>query len=262
MRLYYLDDVYSGEPKLLTREIFKGIAECDDMRFVNGKIREACLQCNGREKAKWKMMLPTICYPSAPDFEEYARYCAVYDRHPGWVKLTAKGKKLSARAKEFARPTGLVMVDLDHLDNPKETYRRLCRALADEGRNYREVIVVAHVTPSGEGLRLVVAGDKDRSYTSMQRYIAHLAGALDEFDEVCKDWNRPSYTVPLSYYLRIDGSRLFGEHENEPGYTNHEFGQWQRECAQYMLDFMDEWTEETDNQLDIDAEILKFKKLY
>ena len=32
----------------------------------------------------------------------------------------------------------------------------------------------------------------------------------------------------------------FGEHENEPGYTNHEFGQWQRECAQYMLDFMDE----------------------
>lgn len=261
MNLYYLDSVRSGEPRLLTREIFKGIAECDDMKFVTDKIRQASALGNSREKARWKMMLPTICYPSAPDFEEYARYCAAYDRYPRSVKRTAKGDKLAARAKEFARPTGLVMVDLDHLENPKETYRRLCQALDDEGRNYREVIVVAHVTPSGEGLRLVVAGDKDRSYTSMQRYIAHRAGALDKLDQVCKDWNRPSYTVPMGHYLRIDGQRLFAQHQNEPGFTNYDFGKWQRVSGQQILDFRDEQTKETVNQEDRDNEIHKLKKM-
>ena len=109
------------------------------------------------------------------------------------------GRRLNADAV----PTGLSMYDIDHLDAPREYF-----AHAVEERKEELGIVLAHVTPSMEGLRLVFIIPAGLSLEEAQRWMSQ---QLDDpnYDQSVKDLARSSFAVPEEYILYIDEERLF-----------------------------------------------------
>ncbi len=93
--------------------------------------------------------------------------------------------------------SSLYMVDVDHLDDPVAIWKTL------EGRTAELGIVVAHVTPSRKGLRLVCrCRDGLTSIAANQAWLAAQTGL--EIDAATKDQARLSYLVPASYFLLLD----------------------------------------------------------
>lgn len=105
------------------------------------------------------------------------------------------------RKNDKAQPSGLFMLDIDHVDAPDELWHRI------EGRRQELGIRIAHKTISTHGLRLVAECRPDfGSLEENQRWLAGEIGV--EFDAVCKDWARASFLVPRSYFYLLD-ERVF-----------------------------------------------------
>ena len=69
--------------------------------------------------------------------------------------------------------TGLVMLDFDNLDDPRAAFNRI----KDAGDIERLGILLAHITPSGMGLRIVAKADPERgNLADNQHYIANEIG--------------------------------------------------------------------------------------
>lgn len=104
-----------------------------------------------------------------------------------------------------AVPSGLSMYDVDHINDPRGYYREHVA-----GREAELGVVLAHITPSTEGLRLLfVIPRADMGLDAAQRWMSgRLAGA--GYDEAVKDLARCSFLVPRDYILYLDEERLFG----------------------------------------------------
>ena len=110
----------------------------------------------------------------------------------------------SQRKNELAEPSGLCMVDIDHVDDPKELW------LTIVGRREELGILLAHMTPSRHGLRLIFRCRKGFStLDECQRWMSHEIGVTH--DPACKDWARASYVVPQNYIYFLDAKGLFSE---------------------------------------------------
>lgn len=144
--------------------------------------------------------------------------CAEISRTDDKDKISELKKKLpiitwqayfpGKRVAKEAEPSGLFMLDIDHVDNPFELWSKICRRVEELG------IVVAHATPSGHGLRLVAKCRKEfTTLAECQRWLAEKIGV--EFDEVCKDFARSSFVVPSSYVFFMDGKTLWTENPEE-----------------------------------------------
>lgn len=108
-----------------------------------------------------------------------------------------EGRRLNSEA----QPSGLCMLDIDHIDDP---YKLWCKII---GRREELGILLAHKTPSGHGLRLVFLCRKEfSSLDECQQWMARELGM--EHDPACKDFARSSYLVPDSYVYYYDG-KLF-----------------------------------------------------
>lgn len=97
-------------------------------------------------------------------------------------------------------PTGLVMIDVDHCADPRGCWAHARERLGDI------VVVAAHITPSGRGLRLVCRY-RDK-ITDIARNIRSIAEQLElarfgDVDEVCKDLSRLSFLVPEEDWLLL-----------------------------------------------------------
>ena len=108
--------------------------------------------------------------------------------------------KNGRRKNEEAIPSGLCIYDLDHIPNPREKWAEI-EARKDELR-----ILLAHITPSTEGLRLVfviptVSGENRlMTLAEAQAWMASMLG--DTTYDVCvKDYARCSFLVPREYVL-------------------------------------------------------------
>ena len=118
-------------------------------------------------------------------------------RLPGvtWQAHFPSGSRKNAEAE----PSGLYMLDIDGIDAPA--------ALFDEkvARRLTELdILVAHITPSGRGLRLVaVCRPELDSIEANQIWLAAELGV--KFDAACKDLARFSYLVCHEDFLYFDG---------------------------------------------------------
>lgn len=107
------------------------------------------------------------------------------------------GKRTNANAK----PNGLVLIDIDGLENPLDEYDRLLKA--DWGFMSTSVVLV-YTTPSGHGLRIVFKGMEGMDYVENQHWFgAHFDARIDES---CKDFARCSFAVPSSYIKFISDS--------------------------------------------------------
>ena len=128
---------------------------------------------------------------------------------------SAKGKKGAWRKQKATRLTGLVVMDLDHIDNPMTLYQ----GWIEKGLDFKALgIVLIYVSPSGKGLKIVF---KARlawgNLISNIHAMAHELGDDIVVDESGKDASRMSFICKESDILYID-KELFT-------YENKEFAE-------------------------------------
>ena len=102
--------------------------------------------------------------------------------------------KHGRRKNEEAIPSGLCIYDLDHIPNPRAKWAEI------EARKEELGIVMAHITPSTEGLRLVFIVPRGMSLAEAQAWMASMLGDT-QYDACVKDYARCSFLVPREYVL-------------------------------------------------------------
>ena len=105
--------------------------------------------------------------------------------------------KNGRRKNDDAIPSGLSIYDLDHIENPRERWAEM------EARKEELGILLAHISPSLEGLRLVFVMPQGMSLAEAQAWMS--AQLKDEkYDACVKDFARCSFVVPREYVLFSD----------------------------------------------------------
>ena len=140
-------------------------------------------------------------------------------------ETTSKAGKVGAWRKQAAtRLTGLVVMDIDHIENPREVFESW--HLATDDRTKRTGILLVYVTPSGKGLKVVFKADVSKgNLIDNQHAMAKVLGV--EVDESCKDASRMSFICKESDILFIDKELFTYENKDfaekyEPEYrANH-----------------------------------------
>ena len=227
----------------------KVLKPCDAQRFsiiVNSQETERLILAHrgGDEKAKAK--LPALTYMGVLDEPRYKAYLAQCEEQGT--------KPLGSRRAEFMRPTGLLMLDFDHvgrptrdgvtlsnakslaeshaesqreiplcarddrdavIDSPVKMWEQICKGASERGLDLEQCLALAHITPSGDGLRLVVTRDKGKTIAECQYRWTHEVlpwlGVNVPCDDVCKDISRLSFAPMHKEVLYCNPSLLFGE---------------------------------------------------
>ena len=134
-----------------------------------------------------------------------------------------------------AIPSGLVMLDIDHIDNPRDFFsthifphlgekslerpRELIGAQVVEDKvvdvvdNNAPCIYFVAITPSGHGLRLIAERNAGESIPDAQLRIASACN-ISEYDGVTTDLARASFLMPWSYVLYCEPLGLDFENED------------------------------------------------
>ena len=112
--------------------------------------------------------------------------------------------KNGRRKNEDAVPSGLSIYDLDHIENPRERWEEI------EARKEELGILLAHISPSLEGLRLVFVMPNGMDLAQAQAWMAEQLGDA-QYDACVKDFARCSFTVPREYILYLNEEGLFAE---------------------------------------------------
>jgi len=110
--------------------------------------------------------------------------------------------KNGSRKNDDAIPSGLSIYDLDHIPNPLGKWQEI------EPRKEELGIVLAHITPSSEGLRLVFIIPQGMNLEQAQAWMARQLGD-DKYDACVKDFARCSFAVPREYVLYMNEEQLF-----------------------------------------------------
>ena len=140
-------------------------------------------------------------------------------------ETTSKAGKPGAWRKQSAtRLTGLVVMDIDHVENPREVFEKwgigpsTGSGTATEAEHVEAMnkILLVYITPSGKGLKIVFKADvKKGNLIDNQHAMAKVLGV--EVDESCKDASRMSFICKESDILFIN-KELFT-------YENKEFAE-------------------------------------
>lgn len=152
------------------------------LREICRKTAEAVCAGDDKEKQRTKALLP--CF------------------------MPMAALKGQPRKKENAVKNGVGMIDLDHVDNPREAWLQLCGQAAATMNCTAEVayrvggLRMVHITPSGKGLRIFFEMQGTDLVAEIERLNAlwHF-DAVGDIDPACKDASRLSYIVPSDYVL-------------------------------------------------------------
>lgn len=118
------------------------------------------------------------------------------------------------RHEESAVPSGLFLFDIDKMNEKLHTSPRTFFMERIQPRIEELGILLAHVTPSGNGLRLVAPLRQGMNIAQSQEWLGNRLEV--EYDACVKDLARLSFLVPESYILHIDRASLFSATENLP----------------------------------------------
>lgn len=179
----------------------KAFAETVKSTSVKNIIAEARqLLANGDTNgyAAAKRKLPAFCF------------MATFDDNTG---REGKNPPAAWRIQAAARLNGLVMLDFDHLEeDPREIFRKIPSHWFNPN-SCPNAIMLAHVTPSGKGLRLVCVADPNRgNLADNQAYIALCLKM--ENDKAVKDASRTSFACSEDDILFINND-IFSYHSEE-----------------------------------------------
>ena len=126
---------------------------------------------------------------------------------------SGKGRLGAWRKQAATRLTGLVVMDVDHVEDPKGVFDNV---IMKECKNEKNGILLVYITPSGKGLKIVFKARLDwGNLIDNQHAMAKVLGV--EVDESCKDASRMSFICKESDILYID-KELFT-------YENKEFAE-------------------------------------
>ena len=200
-RICYQENITKGEPQPLTQDIWNEPIHRPAVKNICAAIAAldpSAENFNDRKQAL-KKRLPIII-PHACRFE-------------------GDGKRKSANAV----PSGLAMLDLDHIDDPRDFFSRCIfpvlstastasdlpsTGAAELQRSDLPTICLVAITASGHGLRIIGERLPGESIEAAQLRIA-TALSITEYDAVTKDLARASYVVPSDYILYINTEALF-----------------------------------------------------
>lgn len=185
----YQESVSSGQPLPLTKEKW-------DELIDSPAVKNICTQIAALD-------------PAEPDYND--RKQSLKKRLPVIIPHAASfanGKRISADAV----PSGLAMLDVDHVDNPGEAYLHLLPEGKSEEWFAENGVVLVAVTASGHGLRVIGRRQEHESIEAAQMRMADALG-IQEYDAVTKDLARASYVVPRDYILWMDEEGLFSEED-------------------------------------------------
>ena len=104
--------------------------------------------------------------------------------------------KNGRRKNDEAIPSGLAIYDLDHIPDPRGRWAEM------EPRKEELGIVMAHISPSLEGLRLVFTVPQGMTLAEAQAWMARQLGDT-HYDACVKDYARCSFAVPRGYVLWV-----------------------------------------------------------
>ena len=178
----YQEKVNAGVPQLCTKEKWDELIDSPAVTNICKRIAgldEKAADYAERKQAL-KKRLPVII-PHAASFKN--------------------GKRVSADA----IPSGLAMLDVDHVENPKKWFDSIDKQLLSDNRIY-----LVAITASGKGLRVIGKRELGESIEAAQMRMAQVLG-IKEYDAVTKDLARASYVVPREYILYEDREGLFSD---------------------------------------------------
>ena len=115
------------------------------------------------------------------------------------VYFHAQSFKNNLRKSANAVPSGLVMLDIDHVDDPQ--------AFADQWIDLCDLkqnrIALIAKTPSNHGIRIVGEMQQGETIVQAQQRLANLF-EVKQYDAVTKDLARASFVMPWSYVYYFD----------------------------------------------------------
>ena len=146
------------------------------------------------------------------------------------VTTSKSGKTQGPIRKQCAvRLNGLCVLDVDHVDNPREVFRMWSEQFTqpDGNRPWEETlgVLLVYVTPSGHGLKVVFKADAEKgNLIDNMNAMAKVLGV--EADQSCKDASRLSFICTRDDILYINENELFTYEDKafaekyEPFYRN------------------------------------------
>ncbi len=195
----YQESVSKGTPKLCTPKIWDNLIDSPEVSNICRRIAAldpTAEDYNDRKQAL-KRRLPIII-PRAASFKN--------------------GKRISADA----TPSGLAMLDVDHVENPRDWWAKLFNGQINEQMVHDKMvnnkIYLVAITASGHGIRIIgermsssISPEFNSGAESIEAAQLRMANALGikEFDTDTKDLARASYVVPRDYILWIYADGLF-----------------------------------------------------
>ena len=124
-----------------------------------------------------------------------------------------KGKVGRWRKQAATQLTGLVVMDVDHVEEPRETWAQIENGKLIIDNGLRSQILLVYVTPSGHGLKIVFKARQEwGNLIDNQHAMAKVLGV--EVDESCKDASRMSFICKESDILYINKELFTYENRN------------------------------------------------
>ena len=131
-----------------------------------------------------------------------------------WSGYTAEG---NTRKIESMTPTGLYMIDIDHIDHltPEKVFEEIRGKLPAD---IIEALRLAHITPSGKGLRMVMQCTEN--FPTLAEHMQWLDEQIGfnqygDFDTAVKDVSRLSF-IPQASDILFESEKLW---EDEPNFN-------------------------------------------
>jgi len=186
----YQEKVNAGVPQLCTPEKWDELIDSPVVKDICARI--AALDETAGDYAERKQALKKrlpIIIPHAASFKN--------------------NKRVSADAV----PSGLAMLDVDHVEKPREWWDSLLKRASTEHLKANGIYLIA-ITASGKGIRVIGERLQGESIEAAQMRMAEVLG-IKEYDAVTKDLARASYVVPREYVLYEDREGLFNPNKAE-----------------------------------------------
>ena len=184
----------------------KVLKPCDAQQFgtlTQSEQTEKLILAHRAGEKNSKAKLPALTYMGVLDEAKYKSYLRKCEEQGG--------KPLGSRRAEFMRPTGLLMLDFDHVGDPMKLWNTIVQRYAAAGTDMAQCVALAHVTPSGDGLRVVLKRTKEVAIEHDQWAWCEVMRLDAKPDPACKDISRLSFAPMKSEILYFNPSLLFAE---------------------------------------------------
>ena len=122
---------------------------------------------------------------------------------------TEKGKPFCHRRLKDCHLNGLVMLDIDHVENPMQIWWQL-----REMKEMMERVALVHITTSGDGLRIIFTADSSLGNLADNQIVLALALGQKP-DKSCIDATRNSFCPKEDEILYINEEKLFNYYDED-----------------------------------------------